>query len=310
MSLKSNPVTLVKASVMTECTASILESVQDTFNFSVDKFPLMGPDNIKTPYFGLCRSDTMEWVSDQSVSKVYVPHTTEDVVALVEAAQSVFEGEHEAKCHWRKGHYVSVMPSDEHRRDIFGSKDNVLPRMLIRAAYDGKSFRATLGCFRDMCKNLIMLQSVAGITVNIRHSGGLRQKMDALIDDFSQFDGGWENIVAQIEVMEGREVAITQYLDAIYRPPAAGVTGREATIHENRTKLILERLLRERIKSGRDNPLEFQKVTAWEAYNAVQGHVLHDASRSKKSTPFDRAILCHADKKVLQAENLALTMVS
>ena len=205
---------------------------------------------------------------------------------------------------------MSLMPNKDHRRSVYGTKDNVLPRMLIRAAYDGKSFRATLGCFRDACLNLIMLQSVAGITVNIRHSGGLRQKMDALIDDFSQFDGGWENIIAQINVMENREVAITNYLDAIYRPPAAGVTGREATIHENRTKLILERLIRERVKCGRENPLEFHKVTGWEAYNAVQGYVLHDASRSKKSTPFDRAILCHADKKVTQAENLALTMVS
>lgn len=295
---------------MTQCTESIVETVQNTFNFSVDKFPLTGPENMPTPYYGLFRSDTMETVSDQSVSKVYVPHTTDDVVALVEAAQSVFEGEHDAKCHWRKGHYVSLIPSDEHRQSVFGTKDNVLPRMLIRAAYDGKSFRATLGCFRDACRNLIMLQSVAGITVNIRHSGGLRQKMDRLIDDFSQFDGGWENIVAQIELMEGREIAITQYLDAIYRPPAAGVTGREATIHDNRTKLIIERLISERIKCGRPDPLNIQKVTGWEAYNSVQGYVLHDASRSKKSTPFDRAILCHSDKKVTQAENLALTMVS
>jgi hypothetical protein len=237
-----------------------------------------------------------------------VPHTTDDVVALVEAAQTVFDGEHQAKCHWRKGHYVSLMPDKSHRKAIFGTKDNVFPRMLIRAAYDGKAFRATLGVFRDACLNLMELQKVSGITVNIRHSGDLRKKMDELIDDFSQFDGGWENIVNHINVMENRQVSMVNFLDGIYGRPDAGAPQREVSIHRNRTEMILNRLMRERMKTGRPNPNEIARVTGWEAFNAVQGYVLHDASRSKNSTPFDRAILANRDKRVLKAEELALTL--
>ena len=62
-----------------------LRTVADKFSFSVDKFPLYGPDNMATPHFGLFKSDTMECVG-KTVSARYVPHTTEDILAITEAA--------------------------------------------------------------------------------------------------------------------------------------------------------------------------------------------------------------------------------
>ena len=79
---------------MTMTTQTISEIVAEKFNFSVDKFPLSGPDNMKTPFYGLFRSDTLDVVHDASVTARYIPHTTDDVVALTEAAQTVFEGDH------------------------------------------------------------------------------------------------------------------------------------------------------------------------------------------------------------------------
>ena len=52
-----------------------LKTVADKFSFSVDKFPLYGPDNMATPHFGLFKSDSGECVG-KSVSARYVPHTT------------------------------------------------------------------------------------------------------------------------------------------------------------------------------------------------------------------------------------------
>ena len=68
-----------------------LETVQNTFDFSVDKFPLYGPDNMPTSHFGLFKSDSGECVG-KTVSARYVPHTTDDILAITEAAAEAFEG--------------------------------------------------------------------------------------------------------------------------------------------------------------------------------------------------------------------------
>jgi hypothetical protein len=48
-------------------------------------------------------------------------------------------------------------------------------------------------------------------------------------------------------------------------------------------------------------------VSAWEAYNAVQGHAQHDASRKGgHKTNFQRALLASRDPHVKAAERLAI----
>lgn len=65
---------------------NIADQVRSAFPFDVTTEPLYTGDGMKTPYVGLIRSDTGEAASSHSVSRHYVPHTTDDVIALVEAA--------------------------------------------------------------------------------------------------------------------------------------------------------------------------------------------------------------------------------
>ena len=70
---------------------SVVDTVKSKFDFTVDKFPLSGPDGLKTPLYGLFRSDTMDYVG-KPCSKHYVAHQSDDVLALVESAGEAFEG--------------------------------------------------------------------------------------------------------------------------------------------------------------------------------------------------------------------------
>ena len=92
---------------------SVLEIVGQTFDFTVDKFKLSGPDNMSTPYYGLFRSDNMACVGGGSVSDRYTPHTTQDVLALVEAASEAFDGDINVECGFYDGHYVLIQPTRE-----------------------------------------------------------------------------------------------------------------------------------------------------------------------------------------------------
>ena len=136
----------------------ISDSVRAAFPFTVDKLPLSGPENLKTPHYGLFRSDNGASVG-VACRKGYEPHTVDDVCALVEAAASAFDGDAKARCLFHDGHYVTVEPSAEYRRSIFGTADNIWPRLIIRAGYDGRAFRAQLGFYRDACRNLAMIRS-------------------------------------------------------------------------------------------------------------------------------------------------------
>ena len=74
----------------------------------------------------------------------------------------------------------------------------------------------------------------------------------------------------------------------------------------------MDRVINERYRTGRPSFVMGTKftVSAWEAYNAVQGFQQHDATRRKSGTggvtEFDRVILASNDNYVKQAEVLAL----
>ena len=75
---------------------------------------------MKTPFYGLFRDDNQEVVGSGSVTARYVPHQTDDVLALVEAASTAFEGVADLSCGFRDGHFVTIQPSKDFRRSIFG----------------------------------------------------------------------------------------------------------------------------------------------------------------------------------------------
>ena len=70
-----------------------LDTVRETFNFTVDRFPITGPDNMSTGMYGMFRSDKQCMVGRRAVSSRYVGHTTDDVLALAESAYTAIENE-------------------------------------------------------------------------------------------------------------------------------------------------------------------------------------------------------------------------
>ena len=293
---------------MTSVSVSAVDSVKSKFDFSVDKFPLAGPDGLKTPLYGLFRSDTMEFVG-KPCSKHYVAHQSDDVLALVESAGEAFEGVGDVQCHFRDGHYVSIAPSRDQRRAIYGTADNIFPRFIVNAGYDGRAFTAIMGFYRDACSNLAMMRQVSGTSVSIRHGSGLREKMDDLIQTFSVLRESWATLGDVIAELQNREVRMTDFLDQVYGQPDPD-SKRGVTIHKNRTEAIFRRLSRERFTTGRGAMDSQFNVSAWEAYNAVQGFVQHDASRKGSPSDFARVIAASNDAAVKKAEGLALATLT
>jgi hypothetical protein len=298
--------------------SDVSASVRSAFNFSVDRFPLFGPDMMPTDQYGLFRSDTGFLKGVKSVSKRYVPHETEDVCALVDAAGDAFDGDIEVKTHWRDGHYVSVAPSRAERQSIYGTDDNIFPRIVIRAGYDGQAFTGTMGYYRDACSNLAMMRRVSGTCVKIRHSSGLRSAMDDLIQTFGKLSTGWENLIEVAQELESREVRMIEFLDQIYGRPsdeqltlaATGQAVRAVTSHKNRTEAIWTRLNRERVRTGRPTMVN-DTVSAWEAFNAIQGYVQHDAQAKKGfKGEFDRILRASNDQAVNKAETIVLDLIA
>ena len=294
-------------SVMSVVSDSVVDTVKSKFDFTVDKFPLAGPDGLKTPLYGLFRSDTMEFVG-KPCSKHYVAHQSDDVLALVESAGEAFEGVGDVQCHFRDGHYVSIAPSKSERRAIYGTSDNIFPRFIVNAGYDGRAFSAIMGFYRDACSNLAMMRQVEGTSVSIRHGSGLREKMDDLIQTFSVLRESWATLGDVIAELQTREVRMADFLDEVYGQPNED-SKRAITVHKNRTKSIWTRLNRERFMTQRPT-MQDDRVSAWEAYNAVQGYVQHDATRKGSPSDFARIIQASNDSAVKKAESLALATLS
>lgn len=288
--------------------SEISSIVNAKFNFSVDKFPLSGPDGLSSPEYGLFRSDTGEYVSSRAVRKGFIPHQTEDVIALGEAAAEAFDGEVEVKCHFNNGHFLSIQPTTSHRHSVFGTADNVFPRFSVSAPYGIGSFSASMGMYRDLCRNMSMLRSVAGVEKRIRHSFDLPSHMDDLVEDFQVLRGSWENVVEAIEQMETNRVQFAEFLAEIYTPPTEDASQNVVTRYTNRIEAIFKRLTQERARSGRATMGSDRMVSGWEAFNAVQGYVQWDMPRKGNPANFDRAIRSFNDSAVKKAEELALAV--
>jgi hypothetical protein len=292
---------------MTTIASNVADRVRSAFNFTVDKFPLTGPDAMRTPFYGLFRSDTGVAVGYGSVSNRYQPHTTDDVLALVEAAGTAFDGVAEVKTHFDHGHYVTVQPNKEQRVAIFGTADNIFPRIVIDAGYGGQAFKASLGLYRDVCRNMMIMRQAEGTNVAIRHTSGLRLQMDELIETFASLEAGWGNLALVAQRMQDRQVRMTEFLNAIYGEPTND-EGRSVTIHRHRTEAIFRRLVSERVRTGRGEIGPDFVVSGWEAFNAVQGYTQWDATRRGRPTEMERIVRAMHDNRVANAERLALTM--
>jgi hypothetical protein len=100
-----------------------------------------------------------------------------------------------------------------------------------------------------------------------------------------------------------------EFLDQVYGQPQED-SKRSEKIHSNRTKAIFRRLSRERFHTGRGSMGGDFTVSAWEAYNAIQGYVQHDASRKGSPNDFDRVIAASNDQHVRKAEKITMELLA
>ena len=296
----------------------IQTSIRNAFPFEVERFPLYGPDGTSMPtkHCGLFRSDNAECVG-HAVTAQYHPHTTDDVCALVEAASAAFNGTAKIETHWNSGHFVKVSPDNDWKRSVYDDRypgsgrhairrdsDILFPVLLIEASYNGRAFIVKLGYERLICRNTASIP-VKGqsITRSIRHSAALRGRMDDLIQDMSSVVSSTDNMMDAIDNAQRTRVNFADFLREVY-PMADDATANIRNRHDRRIEKIVRRLQIERSNLGQPNG-DLRNATAWEAYNAVQGYVQHDASRKKNPTASDRMMLSLADNAVARAAELA-----
>ena len=101
------------------------------------------------------------------------------------------------------------------------------------------------------------------------------------------------------------------FRNEIYPQPETDASKRGVTVHKDRTEAIFKRLQSERFRSNRPAMGSDYAVSAWEAFNAVQGYVQHDA-QSKKGfkSDFDRILRASRDANVRKAESLVMSLVA
>lgn len=289
---------------------SIAAVLRERFNFTVDRFPLIGPEGLRTPWYGLFRSDTGEAVGTGSVDGDYTPHTTEDVIALVEAASTAFGGTDNLWCGFSDGHFVIAEPTLNHRLKVFddgrGGGDAIWPRLLISAPYGGTgTFGAAVGYYRDVCRNLTRLRTVPGAAVQIPRTQSPCQKPDQLVASLSCLRSGWESLCNAVMRMAASEVNWGEFVRVVYGDQddePANRTGLRGT----RLEQIAQRLDFDRGRTGRGRIAPEGAVSAWDAFNAVQWYAQHAIDRPGTSTDVGRIILALADKAVIKAEELAV----
>lgn len=288
---------------MNVLSSSISQRVESFFpNVALDR--LYGPDMQETHHYGLRRLDDNSYFGP-AVREHFTMHTKDDVVALAEAVVPIFGEITDVQLGWTNGHFMSIQPQRELAIEAT-KNDTVFPRVIVTAEY-GRAFTATLGMFRSVCTNLSIFRSMSEFTVKMRHTSGLRSKMKDLIEDFHILAKGRDNLEATIKQMVNREVQLAEFLAEIYPAPVESASDKSKTMHTRRIGKIVRRIQNERASLGINNP-DLHTVTGWEAYNAVQGYIQHDARRRGNPGTFDRAIKALSDPKVAHAQHVALTL--
>lgn len=287
---------------------NICAKIDEAFPFEVNKLPLFGPENLRTNLYGCFKSDTGENIGG-AVKKNYIPHTLEDIKAIALAGMTGFDGA-ELHCSWNNGHSLIIQPTEEYRRNVFGTKDAIFPRGIIRAGYGGlKSFDGSLGLYRDTCANLMRLK-VDGrfVSMRIKHTSGLMDKIQSLVNEFESLLQHWNGVADEAVEMNQVELNFNDFIRSVYPLPEQP-TDRIIKTYEQRVTEIIKRLEGERRGFGRLNT-SLSRATAWEAFNAVQGYEQHTARKHGRPDKFQRMFSALESPVVDKAYDLALEMAS
>lgn len=278
----------------------ISEKLDAAFPRKVVKMPLMGPDNIPSPHYGICFEDATgrdDWVK-ATVKKNYQLHTREDVKSICLSAAEGFDldpNDIRVNASWikGKGHAVSITPTKEYRRAIANEKDGIWPSLIVRAYYGG-AFKASVSMKRDLCSNLMMIRNVSNASVNLRHTFNFREHFAETVDTFRGLIAMSDNVVEATRMLAQVDVDLHETLDAIYPESLTG-SKRSRTIRNNKLSRIKEIVRTERRKLG----LNYYPRTAslWDVVNGITGYVQHDKGRRGNVTRDDRALMAVADRE-------------
>lgn len=269
-----------------ELRSHVAKTVSDAFPFRVERFPLEGPDNLKTPHYGLFRTDQAECVG-RAVTNRYHPHQTSDVAVLADAAATAMEltaDNIDIQTGWDAGQIVTIGPSKAARTAMFDDGgDRVWPRIVIRARYDARAFIARAGMYRDVCKNLMLVRKISNCTVSINHgTAQFDKRIEAAVERFKQLDTRFADVASHVQRMQTVDVPAIEYVgDVLQVTPQSPKSKHVAA--------IIHRLRRELGMSSGDPFGEIDRnddvavagvtVSAWSAYNAVQGWAQHEKTR-------------------------------
>lgn len=276
---------------------------QENYNFEVQRLPLNGPDNMRTPHYGLFRSDSGECIGN-AVSAKYVPHQTAHVSAIVEAARQIFDGELSVDFYWNEGHFMVIQPTRRSIHEVYMG-DKIIPRVTVSAGYDGKGFKASAGFFRFVCTNLARLQTVHNTSRTIRHTLSFQDRFDSLLNDFSILESSWSDTLATVARMNANRIKVSEFMVSLFGD-VSKESGRARTVAENKIEKILGRLVAESAKLGiAIDPSGAGTASGWMLWNAVQGFLQHDATR-KESDSTLKAYQTFDDVLLAKAESLAL----
>jgi len=142
----------------------------------------------------------------------------------------------------------------------------------------------------------------------IRHTHSLRPRLSELVCAFQRLASKWQGVVDAARRLEATEIDLKEFLQTVY-PQVENASRRSQTIAYNRGHAIARRIHRERLETGRPQGT-ISTVTAWEAFNGVQGYVQHDATRKGRPSAISRAMSAMADPAVSRAMHHALSLVS
>lgn len=287
------------------------EKIDAVFSREVVKMPLFGPEGLPTPHYGLCFDDANskdDWMS-ATVKKHYIPHTVQDVKDLCATVVEGFDLPSHAvdvKARFRKGkgHAVAIVPTQKHRRKIYGN-DTVWPSLYVRAYYGG-AFKATIATKRDACSNLMMLRNVESTTVSLRHQGNYRENFDETVQQFRKLIDRFDDVVAAAKVLKQTKVNSSEFYDELYsHMRITKLQNRKFLDKVNAMKSIMER---ERLLLG-ELP-DGSKSDLWMLVNSVTGWVQHKKGRNGSNSKECRALQALDDTECDKAWNLAFAMAS
>ncbi len=285
--------------------------LEDAFDFDVIKRRMYDPDMKTTPHYGLEKFHSVskrEWLP-HTFKEGYIPHTLDHVKNLVRAYEYAVGSIGDVQCAWDNAHVVVLRSLPGHSVDINGHV--VEPTMMIRAGYDSTAVVSRLGLFNHVCANgLFNLDRDRSMSTRITHNAMMEGRIETLARSIEGLSDRVEEAVGAVRTASTVNVSLSEFVREVY-PLSTDASSRTRYNYESRVESIMMRVIRERAIRGfsllecSGNP----KVSAFDAYNAIQGYEQHQARRKNVKNTTERMVRAVDNKFVRKAASLAFATV-